>query len=373
MMKRWLLLGSMVSLLSLPFACGGSGGTGGGSKGTGGASSSTSATTGAAGSVGAGGDIGIDGGGVGGSAMMDGDACGSVALTAHITPGNIVVVFDQSDSMKKPFTDPSGNQLGPKWKVAEDALVAAVQPIEGLLDLGTIFFPTKATGNTCSKVDLIDTPPQIPITPGPAFITAFQDHFSAPGWTLILGTPLKVALDNADLALPDPSPLTGARAVVVITDGAPTCDTNQANILAPVIAMAGRSIKTYVVGLPGSAAASTLLDKIAMAGGTGQYLTPADPMALQAALSQIATNTIDQCTIALDPPPADPTQVYLFVTEPPSPDPKLVPEVASGDGWSISPDGKTATLHGEVCDKAKNGTYTAIQFVYGCPTPPPPQ
>ena len=96
------------------------------------------------------------------------------------------------------------------------------------------------------------------------------------------------------------------------------------------------------------------------------------PAALQAALAQIASNTIDQCTIALDPPPADPTQVYLFVTDSQDPKPVLVPEVASGDGWSISADGKTATLLGAVCDKAKAGGYTSIEFVYGCPTPATP-
>jgi hypothetical protein len=370
-MKRLFLAGGILSLYALPLACGGGGATGGSSKGTGGASTtmSSSATTT---SSGEGGSLGFDGGGVGGSDLPDGDACGSVALTAHVTPGNIVVVFDQSNSMKQPFTDAGGNALGVKWQVAENALVAAVQPIEGLLKLGTIFFPTKATGNTCSLVDTINTPPQIPITPAPAFVTAFQAHFSDPAWSLILGTPLKVALDNADLALPDPSPLQGARAVVVITDGAPTCDTMVNSILAPVQAMFARNIKTYAVGLPGSAAASTLLDKIAMAGGTSQYLSPADPAALQAALAQIASNTIDQCTIALDPPPADPTQVYLFVTDNQDPKPVLVPEVASGDGWSISADGKTATLLGAVCDKAKAGGYTSIEFVYGCPTPATP-
>ena len=52
-----------------------------------------------------------------------------------ITPGNIIVVFDQSDSMGQKFTDADAGTtdaglLLPKWEAAENALVAAVTPIE---------------------------------------------------------------------------------------------------------------------------------------------------------------------------------------------------------------------------------------------------
>jgi hypothetical protein len=212
--------------------------------------------------------------------------------------------------------------------------------------------------------------PQIKIEPGATFVTDFQDHFSAPGWTLILGTPTVDALKAADSALPNPSPLKGQRAVVILTDGAPTCDTVQADILAPVMDMYSRGIKTYAVGLPGSTGAANLLNAIASAGGTGTYLSPSDPTALQTALAQIASATVDQCTIALTPPPPDPSEVYLIVTDPGNPNGLLVPETDGGDGWTISSDGSTATLTGSVCTTAKNGGYTTIQFVYGCPSLP---
>ncbi|MEO7329022.1 MAG: hypothetical protein ABI193_10615, partial [Minicystis sp.] len=139
-MKRLFLTSGILSLLYvLPLACGGSGGTGAIRKGAGGGATTSSTTTTGTGD---GGSLGFDGGsGSGGNDLPDGDACGSVALTAHVNPGNIVVVFDQSNSMKQPFTDPNGVASGPKWTVAENALVAAVQPIAGLLNLGTIFFP----------------------------------------------------------------------------------------------------------------------------------------------------------------------------------------------------------------------------------------
>jgi von Willebrand factor type A domain len=367
-MERKLLVGIAIGFGAVLAACGTGGSSSATSRGTTGAGGESSTGTGHGGHGGGdGGGLGFDGGaGTGDGSDMDGDACGSVMLKTHTQPGNIVVVFDQSDSMKQPFTAGSP----PKWQVAEDALVAAITPIQGILSGGAIFFPTQATGNTCSLVDPIGTPPQIPIQAGPAFITAFQGHFTAPGWSLILGTPLKLGLQEADKALPDPSPLMGARAVVVITDGAPTCDTKQANILAPVQAMFTRGIKTYAIGLPGSAGAANLLNAIAMAGGTTSYLSPSDPMALQMAISQIASSTIDQCTITLDPPPMDKSKVHLIVTDAMNPKGYEIMETDAGDGWELSADGTTATLLGAVCAKAKAGGYITIDFVYGCPPPP---
>jgi len=297
-----------------------------------------------------------------------GGGCGNVTLMQHTVPGNLVVVFDQSDSMNQPFTEPNGMSGGPKYKVAEDAIAAAVSTDANLLNVGAIFFPTVATGNLCSKVDLIGTPPQINIEPGAMFVTDFKNHFSAPGWTLILGTPTKVALDNTNLALPDPSPLMGQRAVVLVTDGAPTCDTLQADILAPVQAMFSRGIKTFVVGLPGSAGAAASLNAIAMAGGTTSFVSPSDPMALQTEFAQIASGVLGTCTITLMPPPQDPNLVHLIVTDAANPNGIEIPRVTSGDGWTLSADGKTATLDGAVCTTAKAGGYTSIKFLYGCPT-----
>ncbi len=352
---------------------GGSGSSAGhGAAATGASSMAASTSTGGK-STGSGFDAGMLGDG---GSMRDGDACGSVALMSQLTPGNIVVVFDQSNSMKQSYQDPDGGTgdggaTGPKWQVAEDALVAALTPDKGILNVGAIFFPTIDTDSGCSMVDPIGNPPQIPIEPGKAFLKDFEGHFSASGWSLILGTPTVLALQNTDSALPDPSPFPGQRAVVILTDGAPTCDKTQADILAPVKDMFSRGIKTYAVGLPGSASASSLLDAIAQAGGTGSYLSPGDPAALQAALAQIATSTIDQCTITLSPPPPDPSEVYLIVTDTAHPDGYVVPRGdGGGDGWTLSSDGTTATLTGAVCTTAKDGGYTSVQFVYGCPTLP---
>jgi von Willebrand factor type A domain len=359
-------------------ACGSSGNVTGGSGGTAAtASQGTGTSTGGKGMTSTGSGEGgsfLDAGVGGGSVQQDGDACGSVALKGTVTPGHIIVVFDQSDSMQDPFPDADGGtQDGgvlPKWHAAEDAIVAAVTPIENLLDLGAIFIPTGADG-ACT-VAQIGTAPQIAIEPGPAFLTAFQGHFSAAGWTTILGTPLELGLAAANTAL-TPAPSPGQSAVVVLTDGAPNCGKSTlAEVEPPIVAMAMRGIKTYVIGLPGSASAATLLNGLAVAGGTTSYYSPSDPTDLQMHLAQIASDTVDQCTITLSPPPSDPSMVHLIVTDAASPNGVEIAESedGGGDGWSLSADGTTATLLGTTCTNAKAGDYTSITFVYGCPTLP---
>jgi hypothetical protein len=308
-------------------------------------------------------------GGAGTDEDADAESCGSVLLGAQAQPGNVVVVFDQSDSMGQSFSAPDAGATGPKWKVARDALATAVQPVSGSLRAGAIFFPTapkQAGSGTCGgKVDPITSaPPQIGIQDGAAFLTAWSAHFGDPAWKLVLSTPLKIALDEANAALADPFPFPGPRVVVVMTDGAPTCITDPAQILAPVEDMATRGVTTYVVGLPGSSKAATLLNALAVAGGTGQYLTPADPQSLADALAGIAKGAVDVCTMALSPAPPDPSKVYLYVTDQAT---GMQREVPMSDGWSLAPDGATATLTGMLCDQAKAGAFSAIQFVFGCP------
>jgi hypothetical protein len=304
------------------------------------------------------------------------DACGSVVLEGAVTPGHIVVVFDQSDSMNEKFTiadggtPADGGMLLPKWHAAEDALVAAVTPIQGLLDLGAVFIPTGADG-ACA-VAPIGTSPQIAIEPGAMFLTEFQGHFSAAGWKTILGTPLELGLAAASAAL-TPPPTPGLSAVVVLTDGAPNCGKSTlAQVEPPIVAMAALGIKTYVIGLPGSASAAALLNGLAVAGGTTQYYSPSDPMDLQNQLTSIASNTVDQCTLTLSPPPADPSMVHLIVTDTANPAGVQIPRSTDGggDGWTLSANGTTATLLGSICTNAKDGDYTSITFVYGCSNVP---
>ena len=123
----------------------------------------------------------------------------------------------------------------PKWHAGEDAIVAAVTPIENLLHLGAVFIPTGADG-ACT-VAPITMAPQIKIEPAPMFLTDFQGHFSAAGWKTILGTPLEQGLVRANAAF-TPAPTPGLSAVVIMTDGAPNCGfSTLAEVEPPIVAM----------------------------------------------------------------------------------------------------------------------------------------
>src|SRR5262245_23600050 len=63
--------------------------------------------------------------------------CGSVALQAKPVSANVVVVFDQSNSMNYDFAG-----AGPKWLVAKQAVEAALLPLQNSLRAGAVFYPS---------------------------------------------------------------------------------------------------------------------------------------------------------------------------------------------------------------------------------------
>lgn len=325
---------------------------------------------GTASTTGSGGSWNIDGG-TGSGSSQDGDTCGSVEVpsTVEVIPGNVLVIFDRSDSMAGDFATPNGNK--PKYVAAGEALVNAVTPIQDKLNIGAILFPTTSTIVLCSAlVDPITAPTQINFLPGAAFVPAWIQWWMTN--MLILGTPLNRAFDRGDEALQQPS-LTGETVVVVFTDGEPVC---MDGMPAPDRAAQwlAQGIKTYVIGLPGASSA-TLLNDIAVKGGTGGFLLPTDSAQLEQQLAQIATTVttkINSCTITLNPPPPNTADVHLIVTDAASQQQfEVPPDDGAGNGWTLSPDGTIATLTGTICDSAKNGKFSNVHFEFGCVEFPP--
>lgn len=330
--------------------------------------------------------------------------CGSVDVQAEPrttettieVPANVLFVFDQSASMNEAWNGT------PKWQVANDAIIAAFEPLQARVSAGAILYPTPSAnapaacnwatdwlacltmlaggGNLCPDVAPITTPPQIPLQKGTAFLTAWRGLWSAANAATGSGTPTEKALLQGEASLASPPP--GNTVLTLVTDGQPTCGGNESAIARRLLA---KSIKTYVVGLPG-ALGSAVLDAIAIAGGTAPtgcssncYLSPADPGSLQRALSSIATETVttetvatfEQCEFALMPPNgANASDVHLIVTDSASHVQYEVPRNAA-DGWTLSADGRTASITGSVCALAKTGAYTNFSFQYGCVTAAP--
>jgi hypothetical protein len=327
----------------------------------------------------------------------DAENCGYQELMTEVEvithPGNVLLVFDTSFSMTENW-----NGMGARWEQAGPAIVQALMPLQDLLTVGTVFFPRSdpnapavcidPTGIACifvpglvipsgaCGVTPITSSDQINFQPGPAFLQTFGANPMAPIYTPVPGglTPLKEGLMQAQAALAS-SMLPGITSVVIVTDGDPNCEWDQAVAQQIVDGWLTQGIRTYVVGLPGtSGQGDAILTDLATRGGTMRYITPANPDELASELRNIATETVmmgfNSCEIALTPPAEVPDKLHMVVTAEGMD--QLVPRDFSADGsWTVTADGSMATLQGTLCDDAMAGRFTNIKFEFGCADPPP--
>ena len=312
---------------------------------------------------------------------LDGNKCGTLRIDSSVEitvqPGNLLIIFDMSGSMGDLWLGLGTN----KRDAARQALEAAITPLQDQLNVGAIFFPTVAC------VPLLPPPPggavapitdgtQINFAPGPQFMQTWNQRWSIPALDGI-GTPMNEAFDRAAVALENAN-LTGQTAVVVFTDGAPTCfpDANVSGVPTmpePQRAASwlnGDSVKTYVVGLPGAAGVQ-VLNQVAQSGGTGTYILPDDPAQLEEKLREVVQETVkrgfDNCSITLNPAAELPDDLLMLVTE------NGVEQTVPRDrGWTLSADGAHVEITGKLCDDAMGGRFESITFEYFCPEDPPP-
>jgi hypothetical protein len=182
------------------------------------------------------------------------------------------------------------------------------------------------------------------------------------------GTPTGPALDrvrttNAVSDPNDPQDALRSKAVVLITDGAPSSQSASVNAAA---ALNAAGIPVYVIGFNFGGRADDL-DAVAQAGGTdapdacsndatiactnnndcgGNYCVRnfyvADNSAqLVTALQSIATDSI-ACSYTLDTPPPDPNKIWVLV------DGTSVPNEA-GNGYTYDAGNNTLSLNGQSC------------------------
>jgi hypothetical protein len=314
----------------------------------------------------------------------DPDNCGTLEFQPDVeitrTPGNLLVIFDQSGSM-----DENWAGRGSKLQVAQDALVQALTPLQDSMTVGAIFFPTLAC------VPLFPPPPggavqpiegaqQIAFQPGPQFLTGWAAHWRSRPVGDNVGTPMQEAFDRADVAIQNAT-LTGTLAVVAFTDGEPNCFPDPMITMVPTMTeperaadwLASRMIKTYMVGLPGAAGVQ-ILNQVAQSGGTMEYIVPDDPADLEATLREIVMEQVNtgfnSCTMTLNPVPDVPDELLMIVDEPGV----GVQQVPRDRGWSLDVTSGTASVEitGALCDAAMGGRFNSIKFEYACPNVPPP-
>jgi hypothetical protein len=337
-----------------------------------------------------------------GPTTPDGD-CGSFNVKTDVevtvNPGNLLVIFDESASMAEPWPATGGNKL----TAAQQALATALMPLQDLLTVGALFFPTAACFGPPISFDGMmvppsvaphSGPPQIPFLKGPQFLDAWTQHWAQPPAAgLPIGTPVNEAFDQAAVALDAAlaaGTITGSTIVALFTDGAPTCLpdpalTGLATMPEPSRAaewLMKHGIKTYVVGLPGAGGVQ-LLNDIAVSGGTTSYILPENTadleMKLRSAVEETVKRGLNSCSIKLDPAPAAPEKLHLVVFEAADPTKGFDVErnLSSDAGWTLSADSTTVELTGRLCEDALAGRFDKVTFQYGCvdvprlPPPPP--
>ena len=221
------------------------------------------------------------------------------------------------------------------------------------------------------------------------------------------GTPLSPTLRNLEAPLLE---LQGTTTVVLLTDGAPNCNTeatcevedcllptdffscgptgnccaadatsaenpnpgswciDEDSSVAIVAKLAEQGIQTRVIGIPGAQEYEPLMNALAQAGGAARsdeqgeessYFDVSDSTELLEALRTIGQGAATDCDIKLDATPADASLINVYVNN------RLVTEDAK-DGWELSE--RTISLKGDSCILLREGGLRNVRIVVGCPT-----
>jgi hypothetical protein len=302
------------------------------------------------------------------SALPGFDAtCESIVLRSTPTVSNVLVVLDRSSSM---YREAGFGVAGvDRWNPA----VAAIQNVTASLDdrvqFGLMLFanPDAPAGMTlcgAGKVDVAPAPDTGPVIA--AELTGDPNELTG-SWT-----PTAVSLDAARTALVG---LSGRSYVLLVTDGAPNCNSDldgtrcrcgsdtmscsdnprlcidEDRTVAAVAALHDVGVDTFVVGYETSTWAD-VLDRMAAAGGTGRttHIPVDDEASLRTALTEIAGSVIS-CTVELSGPPDVVEFVHVTL------DGVDVPHesVATGDAsWALV-DEHFVELRGSACSTLRDG------------------
>ncbi len=337
--------------------------------------------------------------------------CAKSTVASALLPSNILFVIDRSGSMAcnpPPTTDSVSCEVTPvradttkpsKWEITSTALLAAIKTLPKTTTVGISYF---SNDDGCG----VYPTPNVPFAPNSAAqqstIDASLNATKPAGGTPIVGATILAYKHMHQQALS--GAIFGNEFVVLLTDGQqseqcsnpPSCTGAKActdllvNTEVPRAAGPGVGIRTFVVGVPGSEPARTVLSEIAQKGGTAK---PAcDPQqgnchfdmtkesdlatALSAALKQIAGQTVT-CELPVPQPKTGAIDLGLVNVIYSSSDrtmkPKLVPQDktaacdAGANGWQYTSGNTKIRLCGAICDTLRGDTGGRVDVVLGCP------
>ena len=336
--------------------------------------------------------------------------CGAATVTLDFVRPNLYFAIDASGSMTDGI--PRGDTIYPAGTAPANRYIALSRAIQALLsrvghrvNYGATLFPSSRVD--CDAGEEIhelaagdDVSFAVSGELGPVLSSfMFAIARRTPGG----GTPVAAALAGLPLRLAGAGPNTY---VFLVTDGGPNCndearcgvETCIPNIervrvgdglvcddeinccdgsvfgpnncldtsgsLGAVQSLAAAGVSTFVIGIPGSEAYSSLLDQLAVAGGVARAESPfyyrvADADALVQTVSALGKTVALGCSIELSEPPPDPALVNLVF------DSELIPSDPV-DGWTFS-DATTVQVHGAACELLENGDVLQADVIAGCP------
>ncbi len=326
--------------------------------------------------------------------------CAVATVKSELLPANILVVLDRSGSMNcnlPPITDSAACEKNPvqadttqptKWSVVKKALKDAVAALPPTSSVGLSYFNAD---DECGVISMPSIGVNVLTSGQISALGANLDGAKAPQG----GTPIVGATILAFKHLHQQAQVSGNKFVLLITDGAETCDADKINQLATEIPKATSvNIRTFVIGAPGSEPARGMLSEMAYLGGTAQsagcqhgglgatsgdchfdMTTSKDFGAdLAVALQRISGSL----TCSFDLPtsqsgPIDLTRVNVRYTKASGmgvdvPQDTSSPCQAGAQGWQYSSDNTRILLCGGICDEVKNDATARIDIVLGCTT-----
>jgi len=321
----------------------------------------------------------------------DGGVCACADETLLGDPPTLYFVLDRSGSMND----------SDKWSTIQITLGQIMIDLGPRAQVGAAVFPDPDQDGCEPGIEVFPpTRGDVPAgTAGPAELTFLETIGRIPASG---GTPTAATLRGL---APHIEGIKGKTYVILATDGGPNCNAaamcaadmctdnieNQAGCppagpdcctnpnfggslacldaqptIDAVTAVAAAGIPVYVVGVPGSAPYATLLDELAMAGGTARGSEPqyyavdtADQAALYSAMSKIAAKIAGSCVLTLDQVPPDASLLNVFL------DGTVLPQ-SGPDGWTLN--GTIVTILGASCDAITEGDVLDVRVEAGCPT-----
>lgn len=349
----------------------------GGPLGAGGAGGPGAAGGGDASDAGGGGAGGMAGGmgglsGQGGRNDMGGHGASSCQNPQYvkfdIPTSDMVFVVGRDQSMSTKFGDTT------RMAAVQSAVYQAVFANNTAVNFGYQDFPSIdgcSDGSMCCPSSDYVVYAQ-PMSTAAINAALYHCNQSQPGMGCVAQSdsrPVSQTLSMVSGLFDSPPYPTNDRYVVLVTDGAPGCtteDSSQAcmNAQMAVSTLSRAGIKTYVVGVGGDAQDEPCLQQIALMGGTSTPLFDVtDPTSLSKALAQIvdvAAST--SCTIELNQKIADVTLISVFLQGH-----EICFDPTGRDGWSYAPGSSVRIeMHGSACDSLQTLHARDVMIWSGC-------